>query len=59
MLVKRKDIFLSSNEMFGTLISGIGLDTSADNSSNKSMMHHETATNDDTADKESMTMMQH
>ena len=55
---KTKGHFSSSNEMFGTLISGIGLDTSADNSINKTMMHHHTTTND-TDEKESMTMMQH
>lgn len=59
---KTKGHFASSNEMFGTLISGIGLDTSAvDNSSiHKTMMHHDTtATNDTEEKKESMTMMQH
>jgi hypothetical protein len=42
---KTKGHFSSSNEIFGTLISGIGLNTtSADNSSiNKTMMHHDTA----------------
>ncbi|MGZ5485553.1 MAG: hypothetical protein ACXWFB_06555, partial [Nitrososphaeraceae archaeon] len=58
---KTKGHFSSSNEMFGTLISGIGLDTSAaDNSINKTkMMHHDTAATNDTEEKESMTMMQH
>lgn len=59
---KTKGHFSSSNEMFGTLISGIGLDTSAaDNSPiNKTkMMHHDTAAINDTDEKESMTMMQH
>ena len=55
---KTKGHFSSSNEMFGTLISGIGLETSADNSINKTMMHHHTTAND-TAEKETMTMMQH
>jgi hypothetical protein len=50
------DIFSSSNEMFGTLISGIGLDISADNSI-KIIMYHDIATND-TEVKESMTVMQ-
>ncbi|MGI9011820.1 MAG: hypothetical protein ACR2F1_11620 [Nitrososphaeraceae archaeon] len=46
--------------MFGTLISGIGLDTSAaDTSINKTMMHHDSAATNDTEEKESMTMMQH
>ena len=46
--------------MFGTLISGIGLDTySADNSINKTMMYYNTAATNDTKEKESMTMMQH
>jgi hypothetical protein len=46
--------------MFGTLISGIGLDTYTDNSSlNKTMMHHDTSTTNDTNEKESMTMMKH
>lgn len=58
---KTKGHFSSSNEMFGTLISGIGLDTSAaDNSPiNKTMMHHDTSTTNDTNEKESMTMMKH
>jgi len=58
---KTKGHFSSSNEMFGTLISGIGLDTSAvDNSSiHKTMMHHDTAATNDTEQKEPMTMMQH
>ena len=58
---KTKGHFSSSNEMFGTLISGIGLDTSAaDNSSiNKTMMHHDTAATNDTQEKESITMRQH
>lgn len=58
---KTKGHFSSTNEMFGTLISGIGFDTSAaDNSINKSMLHHDTGTNDSN-EKESMTMtmMQH
>jgi hypothetical protein len=58
---KTKGHFSSSNEMFGTLISGIGLDTSAvDNSSiHKTMMHHDSAGTNDTEEKEPMTMMQH
>jgi hypothetical protein len=58
---KTKGHFSSSNEMFGTLISGIGLDTSAvDNSSiHKTLMHHDTAATNDTEEKEPMTMMQH
>ena len=55
---KTKGHFSSSNEMFGTLISGIGLDTS-DNSINKTMMKHEDVVTNDTVEKESMTMMQH
>ena len=47
--------------MFGTLISGIRLNTSAggDSSINKTMMHHDTAATNDTEEKETMTMMQH
>ena len=58
---KTEGHFSSPNEMFGTLISGVGLDTSAtaiDNSSQKTMIRHNNATND-TVKKESMTMMQH
>jgi hypothetical protein len=57
---KTKGHFSSSNEIFGTLISGIGLNTtSADNSSiNKTMMHHDTAATNHT-DRESMNMMRH
>ena len=58
---KTKGHFSSSNEMFGTLISGIGLNKSADDdfSINKTMMHHDTAATNGTDEKESMTMMQH
>ena len=63
MLVKQKDIFLGSNEMFGTLISGIGLNNTSvtDNSSfNKTIMHHDNAATYHTEEKESMNMiMQH
>ena len=55
---KTEGHFSSPNEMFGTLISGVGLDTSATDNSVQTMMHHDTATND-TVEKESMTMMQH
>ena len=57
---KTKGHFSSSNEMFGTLISGIGLNnTSAtDNSSfNKTIIHHDTAATNHTEEKESMNMM--
>jgi hypothetical protein len=58
---KTKGHFSSSNEMFGTLISGIGLDTyAADNSYiNKTMIHQDIIATNDTKEKESMTMMQH
>ena len=58
---KTKGHFSSSNEMFGTLISGIGLNKSTDDdfSINKTMMHHDTAATNGTDEKESMTMMQH
>ena len=55
---KTEGHFSSSNEMFGTLISGVGLDTSATENSTQTMMHHNTAKND-TVEKESMRMMQH
>jgi hypothetical protein len=54
---KTEGHFSSPNEMFGTLISGVGLDTSADNST-QTMMHHDNAANDN-AEKDSMGMMQH
>lgn len=53
---KTEGHFSSQNEMFGTLISGIGLNSS--NDSIKTMMNHDIAKND-TVEKESMTMMQH
>ncbi|HLN36110.1 MAG TPA: hypothetical protein VK250_12635 [Nitrososphaeraceae archaeon] len=53
---KTEGHFSSPNEMFGTLISGVGLDTSSADNSAQTMMHHDTATND-TVEKESMTMM--
>ena len=58
---KTKGHFSSSNEMFGTLIGGIGLNKSATNdfSINKTMMHHDTAATNGTDKKESMNMMQH
>ena len=55
---KTEGHFSSQNEMFGTLISGIGLDTSAIDNSVQTKMHHNTATND-IVEKESMTLMQH
>jgi hypothetical protein len=55
---KTEGHFSSPNEMFGTLISGIGLDTSAIDNSVQTKMHHNTATND-IVEKESMTLMQH
>ena len=56
---KTEGHFSSQNEMFGTLISGVGLDDiSATDNSVQTMMHHDTVTND-TVEKESMTMMQH
>jgi hypothetical protein len=55
---KTEGHFSSPNEMFGTLISGVGLDTSATDNSDQTMMHHDIATND-TVEKESMTVMQH
>jgi len=54
---KTEGHFSSPNEMFGTLISGVGLDKSADNSIH-TIMHHDTATND-TLENESMTMIPH
>jgi hypothetical protein len=42
--------------MFGTLISGIGLDTSVADNSIKIIMYHDIATND--TEKESMIVMQ-
>ena len=54
---KTEGHFSSPNEMFGTLISEVGLDTSADNST-QTMMHHDNAANDN-AEKDSMRMMQH
>ena len=56
---KTKGHFSSSNEMFGTLISGIGLNntSAAYNSNNKTIMHHDSAATNDTEEKESMTMM--
>ena len=58
---KTKGHFSSSNEMFGTLIGGIGLNASSadDSSINKTTMHHDTAVTNGTDEKESMTMMQH
>jgi hypothetical protein len=55
---KTEGHFSSPNEMFGTLISGVGLDTSATNDSIETVRHHGSITND-SVEKESMTMMQH
>ena len=48
--------FSSSNEMFGTFISGIDIDGS---NSTKPMMSFEEALANETADKTPVTMMQH
>ena len=53
---KTEGHFSSPNEMFGTLISGVGLDTSSTDNSVHTMMHHDTATND-TVEKESTAIM--
>jgi hypothetical protein len=56
---KTEGHFSSSNEMFGTLISGVGLDTSSDiDNSSQKMMHHNSAKNDK-VENDSMTIMQH
>lgn len=55
---KTEGHFSSPNEMFGTLISGVGLDKSATNDSIETVRHHGSVTND-SVEKESMTMMQH
>ncbi len=55
---KTEGHFSSTNEMFGTLISGVGLDTSATDDSIVTMRHHDSEPND-TVEKDSMTMMQH
>ena len=55
---KTEGHFSSPNEMFGTLISGVGLGTSATNDSIETVRHHGGVTND-SVEKESMTMMQH
>lgn len=55
---KTEGHFSSPNEMFGTLISGVGLDTSATNDSIETVKHHGSVTND-SVEKESMIMMQH
>ena len=55
---KTEGHFASPNEMFGTLISRVGLDTFTTNEPTKLMMHHDNITNN-TIEKESMTMMQH
>jgi hypothetical protein len=48
--------FSGSNEMFGTLISGVGIDRS---NPNKTMMGSEEAMANETADETTMAMMQH
>src|SRR5215211_2041971 len=53
---KTEEHFFSPNEMFGTLISGVELDTSIDNP-NQTMIHYDNATKD--TQKDSMGMMQH
>lgn len=50
---KTEGHFSSPNEMFGTLISGVGLDTSTTDGATNLMMHH------DNEEKDSMGMMQH
>jgi hypothetical protein len=56
---KTEGHFSSPNEMFGTLISGVGLEdiSTTDNSIDKIMMHHDSSATNDTSERESMTMM--
>jgi hypothetical protein len=54
---KTEGHFASSNEMFGTLISGVGIDSS--NSTKKTMMRSEGAMANETADKIPVPMMKH
>ena len=56
---KTEGHFASPNEMFGTLISGVGLETATTNESTKLMMHHDNTITNNTKEKETMTMMQH
>jgi hypothetical protein len=58
---KTEGHFSSPNEMFGTLIRGVGLEyISTTDNSVQTKMHHDTGTNDTVEkEKESMTMMQH
>ena len=56
---KTEGHFSSQNEMFGTLISRVGLDTSATDNSVQTKIHHENTATNDTVEKESTTMMQH
>ncbi|HEX2408085.1 MAG TPA: hypothetical protein VHJ38_12855, partial [Nitrososphaeraceae archaeon] len=58
---KTEGHFSSPNEMFGTLISGVGLeDISTTDNSVQTKMYQDTGTNDTVEkEKESMTMMQH
>ena len=58
-VAKTKAHFSSPDEMFGTLISGIGLDTSTTNEPTKLMMHHDDTITNNTIEKEPMAMMQH
>jgi len=56
-IVKAKGHFFSSNEVFGTFISRIGLDAlAADNYINKRRMHRHNNILNGTEEKESMTM---
>jgi hypothetical protein len=57
-IVKANGDFFSSNEMFGTLISGIGLNNTlaADNYINKTRMHRNKNIRNGTEEKESMTI---
>lgn len=53
---KTEEHFASSNEMFGTLIIGVGIDSS---NTTKTMMNPDDAMTNETADKTPMAMMQH
>lgn len=57
-MVKGKGHFFSSNEMFGTFISRIGLNNTltADNYINKTRMHRNKNLRNGTEEKESRTM---
>jgi biotin-(acetyl-CoA carboxylase) ligase len=56
---KTEGHFASPNEMFGTLISGVGINSSNSTSATTTMNHEESSTPNESLNKASMALMKH